>query len=324
MNDLILKALQKEKPVSGEKLAKMLNISRTAVWKHINQLRSSGYQIDSSSRRGYCLIKNTDLLLPDEIKLNLNTKVMGKQIIYHAETSSTQDIAAELARRGAAEGTVVIAEMQRCGRGRKGRKWVSVSKGGVYLSLILRPDIEPSRILQLPLITGVALVKSIENLISIKSRIKWPNDIFVGNKKIGGILAEMSCEIDKVNFIVLGIGINVNIPGNILDSETSGIAASISAVCGKNISRSNLVQSFLNEFELIYMRYLKSGFNFVRDEWKQLNNTIGSRVKVRVGGRDIEGDALDIDGEGFLLVKKPGGEVNRIVSGDVSLINFAG
>ena len=324
MKNLILKALQQEQPISGEKLAKSLNISRTAVWKHINQLRNSGYQIGSSPRSGYYLIKSTDLLLPEEIGLNLNTKIMGKRIVHQKEIPSTQDMAAELARQGAIEGTTVIAEMQTRGRGRKGREWVSVSGGGIYLSLILRPNLAPSQILQIPLVAGVALVKSIEKIDSLQPRIKWPNDILIGKRKVGGILTEMNCEIDEVNFVILGIGINVNIPGSLLAAETTSLASSLSEEYGEHISRARLVQSFLNEFEIIYGQYMKSGFDSIRDDWKHLNNTIGSWIKANDGGKETEGLALDIDNEGFLLVKKENGDVSRIISGDISLSNRAG
>lgn len=321
MREFILEALQQEGHISGEQLGKRLNISRTAVWKHINELRKKGYQIDSSPKLGYSFIKSTNLLLPEEIGLSLETHVMGKHILHRDEITSTQDVAEDLARDGADEGTVVITEMQTKGRGRKGRSWVSPSEGGVYLSIILRPKLMPSQIVQIPLIAGIAVSKAITRVTSLKPRIKWPNDIIISGRKVGGILTEMSCEIDRVNYVILGIGINVNTPRPLLTEATGGIATSLADECGDIVPRVRLVQHFLSEFESIYARFLASGFGSIREEWKALNNTIGLRVKVSDGGEEIEGKALDIDDDGFLLVRKESGDVRRIVNGDVYLSN---
>jgi len=321
MREQILKSLRQERQVSGEELGKKLNISRTAVWKHINELRSLGYRIESSPKSGYSLIKSTELLLPEEIGIDINTQIMGKRIEHYSEISSTQDIAAELARSGAAEGTLVIAEMQKNGRGRKGRKWVSLPEGGIYFSLILRPNLTPSQAIQIPLIAGVALTKAINATVFLQPMIKWPNDIVVGQKKVGGILTEMNSEIDVVNHIVLGIGLNVNIPASLLAEQTAGMVTSLIDECGAYTSRAKIIQCFLNEFEMIYPKFLTSGFSAVRDEWKAFNNTIGSRVRVNDGGKEIEGEALDIDIDGFLLVRKENGGVSKIISGDVSFCN---
>ena len=294
MRELILKALKQEKTVSGQELGKKLNISRTAVWKHINELRSLGYEIDSSPQSGYSLIKNTPLLLPEEIGSDLNTQFIGKHILHYDEISSTQDKAAQLAVEGALDGTVVISEMQTNGRGRKGRSWVSLPKGGIYLSMILRPKLMPSQVVQIPLIAGIALTNAIIKTTSLQPKIKWPNDIIISKKKVGGILTEMSSEIDGINYVILGIGLNVNIPDSLLLGPTAGIATSLLTECGESISRAKLVQCFLFEFETTYLKFLASGFASVRDQWKALNNTIGSRVKVDNAGKEIEGQAVDI------------------------------
>ena len=321
MRELILKSLQQEGHISGEEIGKRLKISRTAVWKHVNELRSMGYEIESCPKRGYTFIKSTDLLLSEEIKLGLNTQIIGKHVIHYDVVSSTQDIAAEMARAGAAEGTLVIAEMQEKGRGRKGRSWVSLPEGGIYLSLILRPNLMPSQVAQIPLIAGVALTKAIRETVLLQPVIKWPNDIIIGKKKVGGILTEMSSEIDGVNYVVLGIGLNVNMPASLLNKDICDIATSLIDECGAYISRTKLVQSFLREFELIYIKYLTFGFSSVKDEWKTFNNTIGSQVKISDSGTDIEGEAIDIDNDGFLLVRKENGDITRIISGDVFLRN---
>ena len=323
MRELILETLRREKHISGEEIGKQFKISRTAVWKHVNELRKMGYEIRSSPKIGYTFKKSPDLLLPEEIEHGLKTKFIGKHVVHYDTAFSTQDIAAEMARGGATEGTLVIAETQENGRGRKGRSWVSFPKGGIYLSLILKPNLMPSQVVQIPLIAGVAMTKAIRETVSLKPMIKWPNDIIIGKKKVGGILTEMSSEIDGVNYVVLGVGLNVNMPTSVFSEDIFDIATSLIFECGKNTSRTKLVQGFLCEFELIYTKFLVHGFGSVRDEWKELNNTIGSQVKISGNGKDIEGEAIDIDADGFLLVRKDNGNISRIISGDVSLRNPA-
>jgi BirA family biotin operon repressor/biotin-[acetyl-CoA-carboxylase] ligase len=321
MRDSILKALQKEGHVSGEQLGQRFNISRTAVWKHVNELRRIGYQIDSSPRTGYSFIKSPDLVIPEEIALGLNTSIMGRRILYREEVTSTQDEAGEVARKGAEEGVVVISERQTKGRGRKGRLWSSPPREGVYFSSILRPNLKPNQIVQIPLIAGVAVCKAIRRVTPLEPRIKWPNDITIGGKKVAGILAEMSCDMDRVDHIVLGIGVNVNTRCSLLPEPTRGIATSLAENCGEYVSRVRLVQSILAEFDALYSAFLVSGFDALREEWKALDSTVGSWVKVSDAEGEIKGKALDIDGEGFLLVRKENGNVRRVISGDVSLID---
>jgi BirA family transcriptional regulator, biotin operon repressor / biotin---[acetyl-CoA-carboxylase] ligase len=321
MRAMILNALRQEHYVSGEQLGKRLHISRTAVWKHINELRKNGYKIDSSPKLGYSLIEIPDLLLPDEISNGLETRVIGKNILHYSEVTSTQDIAAEFAQNGIAEGTVVIAETQTNGRGRKGRKWISPYEGGVYLSIVLRPNLTPLQTIQMPLIAGVAVRKAIRKTTRIDPRIKWPNDIIIGGKKVAGILTEMSCEIDLVNYVVLGIGLNVNTPKSVIEKIPGGIADSLANKCGELVSRVKLVQHLLNEFEDIYSEFQVNGFHSIREEWKISSNTIGSWVKISDGGdkEGTEGRAFDIDEDGFLLVRKKSGDLVRVISGDVLL-----
>jgi BirA family biotin operon repressor/biotin-[acetyl-CoA-carboxylase] ligase len=320
MRDSILQALQQQGRVSGEQLGKKFNVSRTAVWKHVNELRRIGYEIDSSPRTGYSFVKSPDLVIPAEIALGLHTSIMGRRILYREEVTSTQDEAGEAARRGAEEGVIVISERQTKGRGRKGRLWASPPREGVYFSTILRPNLRPSQIIQIPLIAGVAVCKAIRRVTPLEPRIKWPNDITIGGKKVGGILAEMSCDIDRVDHIVLGIGVNVNTQCSLLPEPTRGIATSLAEKCGEYVSRVRLVQCLLAEFDALYRTFLVSGFDTLREEWKALDSTVGSWVMVTDGNEEMKGKALDIDGEGFLLVRKENGDVKRIISGDVSLI----
>lgn len=318
MRDSVLRALREEPRVSGEQLGRKLSISRTAVWKHINELRRLGYRIESSPRLGYSLRQSASLLLPEEITPGLETRTIGRRIVHFREVGSTQDAAEKLARGGAPEGTVVIAESQTRGRGRMGRGWVSPGEGGVYLSIILRPDLPPARIMQVPLVAGIAVVRAIRATTNLKPTIKWPNDILIAGRKVCGILTEMSSEVDRVNYVLLGIGINVNTPESLLAGPAAGMATSIAREAGNKLSRVRLVQVLLNEFEALYGQFLVRGFGEIRAEWKSLSNTIGSGVVVSEGRGSYEGVATDIDSEGFLLVKI-NGETRRVVSGDISL-----
>jgi BirA family biotin operon repressor/biotin-[acetyl-CoA-carboxylase] ligase len=315
MKEAILDALRREKYISGEELGKKLRLSRTAVWKYINELRQKGYQIDSSPGRGYSLLKSPDLVLPEEIALGLETRFLGRKIAYHKEVGSTQDIAKELARKGATEGTIVITESQTKGRGRITKQWSSPSGVGIYTSIILKPNLKPSETLQMPLMAGVAVCQAIEKITPLKPKIKWPNDIILAGKKVAGILTEMGAEIDKVDYIVLGIGINVNTPRSLLTGEIEERATSLAEECGEYVSRVKLLQCLLSELESVYTEFLLSGFEPIKERWKALDNTIGSWVKVSGIGEAIEGEAIDIDHDGALILREKNGKTTRIIGG---------
>ena len=197
--------------ISGELLSDELSVSRSAVWKHIRKLREEGYVIESSPKKGYLLRRDSDLLLPNEIRHGLNTKVFGKKDIeYFKEIDSTNTKAKDLAQGGAPEGTVVIAEKQTKGRGRRGRTWLSPEGDGIYATLILRPAMSPGEAPRITLMTAVAVAEALLSLIQIDIRIKWPNDILVNGRKLAGILTEITADMDAVNYIVVGLGLNVN------------------------------------------------------------------------------------------------------------------
>jgi len=314
----ILELLRSNDHISGEVIASRLNISRAAVWKHIKALRAKGYLIDSSPGYGYTLIKSTEKIVPEEITSGLNTSVIGKKVLCYDEVTSTQDIADKLARSGTAEGTIIIAKSQSMGRGRKRRTWISGSNG-IYLSIILRPQLKPGYVVQIPMVIGVALVKAINNVTGLNARIKWPNDIIVNSKKVAGILTEMSSEMDRVNYVITGIGINLNTDTSGFPDEIRATATSLKEEAGHILSGLQLIRAFLEELDKAYETYIKEGFPSVSAEWKNLNNTIGSNVRVYDGEIEILGRALDIDDEGFLIIVSESGSKIRILSGDVSL-----
>ena len=318
MDSEILKALREREHISGEELGKRLQISRTAVWKHINKLRGMGYQISSSTRKGYSLVSVPDLLLPEEIETGLDTEVLGRKIVYYHCLNSTQDAAKQLAGQGEGEGTVVIADTQTHGKGRQGRRWSSPPRQGIYLSIILRPELKPSDALQIPLIAGVAVTQAIEKATPLSPRIKWPNDIIIRGKKAGGILTEMSAEMDGLNYVVLGIGLNVN--NLIFPKEIAQIATSLAEQCGGHVSRVKLLRLLLGELESLYRQFTTFGFEPIRERWKALSNTIGAWVELsETEGKKVKGKAIDIDLDGALILQKKDRSIRKIFAGDVSL-----
>ncbi len=318
MKGKILNRLRRGGPVSGEELGRTVGISRTAVWKHINGLRREGYRIDSLPGRGYSFVSAPDSLLPEEIKSGLNTHVLGTEISCYREVTSTQSIAKSMAAQGAREGTVIVAETQSGGRGRVARSWVS-PVGGIYFSVILRPDIKPAEALQLPLIAGIAVARAIDKLTGLKPKLKWPNDIIVNDLKTGGILTEMSAEVDRLEWVIIGIGLNVNTPQESFPSEVKGTAVSLMEAGGKHVPRVKLLQYILAELEALYDDFSKSGFELLREQWKALSNTIGAEVNISSSTEQLVGRAIDIDSDGALIVQKEDGTKERIIAGDVRL-----
>jgi BirA family biotin operon repressor/biotin-[acetyl-CoA-carboxylase] ligase len=314
----ILERLRNGDPVSGEELGRAIGISRTAVWKHINELKSEGYVIDSVPSKGYHFVSAPDALLPEEIRAGLKTRIMGREVAYQKETTSTQEIAKALAAQGVVEGTIAIAEIQSGGRGRIGRQWSS-PQGGVYFSMVLRPDMKPSEALRLPLVAGVAVAQAIKRNTKLAPKLKWPNDVMIRDRKVGGILTEMSAEMDRLDWVIVGIGLNVNTSHESFAEEVEGIATSLMEAGGKSIPRVKLLQDILFEFESLYGDLLKSGFEPIRSRWKALSNTIGANVVVSMPTEKVTGTAVDIDSDGALILKKENGSLEKIIAGVVSL-----
>lgn len=306
--------------VSGAWLSRELAVSRSAINKHIHQLKQMGYPIETSGKKGYLLAESPDLLLPNEIREGLDTRIFGtEEIVVYPETDSTNLRAKLLAAGGAPEGTIVIAEKQTRGRGRKGRSWFSPAGGGIYISLILRPSMPPSEAPRITLVTGVAAAEALLSLAPLDFKIKWPNDILVKGKKIAGILTEISTEMDGIDHIVVGIGINVNMPAESLDAEIRERATSLLIETGAPFSRVKLIQAFLKQFEVCYEILQSRGFEPVRNRWKELSDSLGRQVTVDMIGKTCAGEFIDIDAEGVLILKDEQGELHRIVSGDIRM-----
>jgi BirA family biotin operon repressor/biotin-[acetyl-CoA-carboxylase] ligase len=308
--------------VSGGWLSGELSVSRSAINKHIRQLKETGYPIEAAANRGYRLGSIPDIVRPEEIRDGLTTKVFGtREIFYFSETDSTNLQAKALAEGGAPEGTLVVAEKQSRGRGRKGRSWFSPEGAGIYISFILRPDMPPGEAPVITLMTGVAVAEALLGVVpEVDIKIKWPNDILANGKKIAGILTEISTEMDRIDYIVVGLGMNVNLPLESLAEEIRETATSVLVETGVPHRRAELIRSFLNRFETHYETLRTQGFKSIRDRWKALSNIIGRRAVVEMIGRTSTGEVVDIDSDGVLILKGEDGDFHRIVSGDVKLL----
>lgn len=304
--------------LSGEYLAETLNVSRTAIWKHIKALRDSGYDIESVPRNGYRLLHSPDLLSAEEVKNSLSTKILGSDIKYFTTTDSTNNQAKKLALNGAVDGTIVISEEQNGGRGRLSRSFFCPKYKGIWFSVILRPDFLPQEAPKCTLLAAVAVTKAIYDVTGVKVGIKWPNDILYNGKKLVGILTEMSAEMERINYIVLGIGIDVNISVEETPEDIRDIMTSLSQITGKKVSRLELLNKLLYHLEQLYIMAQKQSFAPILDEWRKYSITLNQEIKV-ISGNDVTyGEAVDIDDDGALLVKI-NGQIKRVLAGDVSI-----
>jgi len=301
--------------VSGESLSKALNCSRTAIWKHIEELREEGYAFEAVRRSGYRLISSPDTPSQVEVQTGLQTKDLGRQIHYFHSIDSTQFKAHELAKEGVPHGTVIIADQQKGGKGRMGRPWHSPAGTGIWMSIILRPELPLYRCPQLTLITAVAVVQAIREATGVRAEIKWPNDILVKQKKICGILTELNAETDHINYLIIGIGMNVNAEN--FPIELRDIATSLRIQTGENVKRIPLIQRILENLEKLYQLYLEYGFSPIKSLWEAHADTIGKRVVLRQPHGSLEGLAVGINEEGILLVRKDNGEIEKVYSADI-------
>lgn len=301
--------------VSGEKISEQTGISRAAVWKHIRSLKNTGYEIQSVTNRGYRLISSPDLITEEGITAGLNTDFIGRKLFIYDETDSTNERAK--ANSGEKEGGVFIAEVQNHGKGSRGRGWVSPRGTGIWHSILLKPDIAPTEVSQITLVAGLAVCRA----IGMGAKIKWPNDIVIGIKKVCGILTEMSAEIDMVNYVICGIGINVNTES--FDKEIEHRATSMYIESGEKQTRNEIIARELNYFEYYYKKFLTGGLSAILDEYKESCITIGRDVTVIYKKETVTGKAIDIDETGVLVVETLNGTI-RVTSGEVSVRGIYG
>lgn len=302
--------------ISGEEIANRLGVSRTAVWKHINELKAVGYHIESRARSGYCLTGTPDRLLPELITHNLHTRLLGQNVISFDDIPSTNDEGKKAAAAGADEGTVIVSEMQSTGKGRLERSFFC-PRGGVWFSVILRPDFLPQEAPKCTLLAAVAVARAMREQ-GLEAGIKWPNDIYCRGRKLTGILTEMSAEMDRINYVVIGTGINVNIPLASFPEELRDKAGSMSDMLGHDVDRVAFLQGVLQHMEELYVDVLRNGFAGLLEQWRQYSITLGQEINVLGMQESFTGTAKDIDADGALLVETDGG-IRRVLAGDVSI-----
>jgi len=313
----LLKLLKAKKGgyISGEELSARLAVSRTAIWKHIRQLEAAGYTIAAAPHLGYRLLSTPDRLLPDEIRAGLQSKRFGWKIFCYQQTTSTNDRALELAADNMPEGTLVAAEHQTQGRGRRERTWVSRPYSNLLFTLIFRPPWIAEQAPLITLIMAVAVAKSINKKTGLHALIKWPNDVLVQNAKVAGILTEMQAQTDKIDFVVCGVGINVNaVPTRSLRYP----AISLAKAKGQSVLRIPLLQQILLETEKLYTSALQQGTEVIIREWQHFSCVQGRLICIeQPTGEMLTGTVTGIDDSGALLLRLENGFIRRITSGEV-------
>jgi BirA family transcriptional regulator, biotin operon repressor / biotin---[acetyl-CoA-carboxylase] ligase len=305
--------------LSGQVIAELIGCSRTAVWKHIEELRKEGFELEAVRRKGYRIVKTPEKITADELRLGLKTNFIGKNVHYEESVESTQKIAHRLAYDNAPEGTVIIAEEQVAGRGRMDRKWHSPKYTGIWMSIILRPNIPLPKAPQLTLLTAVAIVQAIEDLTGLLPEIKWPNDILIRGKKVTGILTELEAEADRINSIIIGIGMNVNQTREDFPVELQEIATSLFIEKGEKVSRSDLIKGIFMNLEKLYLLYLEEGFLPIKLLWEGYAISIGRKITARTLSNSITGTAKGITDDGVLIMVDDHGKTHHVYSADIEL-----
>ncbi|MBC7075503.1 MAG: biotin--[acetyl-CoA-carboxylase] ligase [Syntrophomonadaceae bacterium] len=321
MHKLILAELWKRRGqfISGSKLAASMGISRVAVWKHIKALKEYGYDIAGISGRGYSLRDVDSIIIPDEIMKRTRNRLIGREVEFFPRVDSTNEvIKRRLQDKQFQEGTVIVAGFQEEGKGRLGRNWES-PWGGLWFSFLLCPVLPLPQIALLSLVFALAVARALEDFVSMPCKIKWPNDIYIGGKKVAGILLESSGEIDSARYVIVGIGINVNIGKGELSLENGKNAASLSNYCSKNLNNTDVFVRVLQSVERYYYKFVDQGFVNILEEFKAYCLHLGNEIKVKQGDRLVAGVNVDIDETGNLLVDT-GGKIEKISTGDVNII----
>lgn len=306
--------------VSGEELSSTLQCSRTAIWKHVEKLRSEGYVFEAVSRKGYRLVEKPDKLELALIEKQLKTKVLGQKIHYFEQLDSTQTKAHEWARLGADEGTLVLAEQQTEGRGRMGRKWHSPKGKGLWMSMILKPRIPLQFAPQLTLVIAVALCRAIKQVTQLPVGIKWPNDLLIDGKKISGILSESIAEDEKPLYVVVGVGISANLREEDYPEELRTVATSLQLELGKPVDRTVLLCQFMEELETLYELYHEQGFGPIKLLWEALSVSLNCKVRNQTPKGLLEGTAVSLDETGALNVRLEDGSLTKWYSGTIEFI----
>jgi len=303
--------------ISGERIASEIGVSRSTVWRWIGQLREVGVRVKGRPRTGYFLERVPDILTPDLLRAQLKGSLFGKRVYHFFKTDSTNRVAMELAQFGEAEGAVILAEEQTAGRGRAGRSWHSEKASGIYTTILLRPKISPVQAPLLTMMAGLSARSAIQAQTGLDVDLKWPNDLILNGKKLGGILTEMYADTTMVRFIIVGIGLNVNqekFPG-----ELAATATSLRVETGKTQSRMELLARLLREFETDYNRFLREGSKSVTDRFTAASSyALGKKVRVTSGSDTYTGVTAGLAPEGMLKVQRDDGQIVTVIAGDVT------
>lgn len=309
--------------ISGQELCNRFGVSRTAVWKAINQLKEAGYEIEAQQNKGYRLMAAPDLMTEAEIKSLMHTEWVAKEVLYFDTIDSTNTKAQELAEKGYPSGTLVVADKQESGKGRRGRSWVSPSGTGIFMTLMIKPDINPNNASMLTLVAALAVAKAITSVTGEEAMIKWPNDIVVNGKKVCGILTEMNAQFDYINHIVVGIGINVH--NESFPEEISQMASSLMIEAGgKRFHRAQIIAETMSYFEQYYDTFLKTqDLSALVSEYDKLLVNRNKSVRVLDPKEPFDGKAMGITPKGELIVDT--WESRKLVSsGEVSVRGIYG
>ncbi len=323
MKSEILSALRSANEyVSGQELCEKLGVSRTAVWKGVQKLKEEGYTIKAVPNKGYCLMESPDVLNEQELKNFLQTAWIGKRVVYYEVTDSTNIQAKCLAEEGALHGTLVVAGRQEAGKGRRGRSWESPEKDGIFMTVLLRPDFEPQKASMLTIIAALAVTKALRTMFELPAEIKWPNDIILKDKKVCGILTELSTEIDAINYVVVGIGINVS--NRKFEEEVALTATSIVIESGKQVHRAKLIDAVWRQFEYYYERFCaeKNLSGFI-EEYNGFLVNKDKQVRILDPKNPFAGVARGINETGELIVETEDG-IRPVSSGEVSVRGIYG
>lgn len=316
--DLLAEGSIKEGFISGQLLSEKLGISRSAIWKHMNELKKDGYDIEGVSRKGYRIISYPDKLSENTIKWGLDTKWLAHHIIHKESVESTQKLAHIAALEGAEHGTIVIADEQVSGKGRADRSFHSKKGEGIWMSLILRPDILPYEAPQLTLLTATILAQVLDQYENISPQIKWPNDVLINSKKVSGILTEMQAEQDKVSYVIIGIGINVNQELASFPKDIQSKVTSLKIEQNKSIDIIKLIQKFIQSFEDKFDVYLEHGFPNVKTTWEKYGFRINEQLEIKTSRETWVGKFLGIAEDGALLAERDSGEIEKVYSAEIS------
>lgn len=324
MNDrtcAILRLLREQDGyLSGGRLSRELGITRAAIWKQISALREDGYRIEALPSRGYRLCSSPDLLDEPSLRSLLPAGcLIGRHLVCSGTTASTNTDAFRLAEEGAPEGAVVLADSQSGGKGRLGRRWESPAGVNLYCSVVLRPPLLPHEAPQLTFLSAVAVARTIEAVTGLVPAIKWPNDLLMGGRKVAGLLNEMSAETDRVGFVILGIGVNVNMRADQFPDGLRAPATSLMLETGTPLSRTAFAVRLFRELTAEYERFLRDGFEPVREAWSRRCTAFGREVSVDTGAGVLRGPFAGIDRDGALLLRGTGGSLERVLSGDVTV-----